>query len=174
MRLARNIGGLRAMTDAVIPGWIKAMKTELELAKESGARYEREQQLRSSVIKNDGPKFWKQLLKELAIAVEASKGLGVGAAMSDLSSNANEQRFQIICTARTNEIAEINYQVGDDKISVRDNGASPIFSLDINKAGTLVVKYSGNAYKEVSAEDAAQKILQPMLSRLLGLSFSAG
>src|ERR1035438_2392274 len=78
------------MTDSIIPDWIKKIKAEEDrkIVREHTAALEAA--LIEKTIQADGPAYWKQLLKELHVAVEGLKLLGIAGSISTIQERDEE------------------------------------------------------------------------------------
>ena len=59
------------MNDALVPNWIKEMESEAELAKAQSEAAAQRQIAATLTVEAEGPEFWRQLHKELAINADA-------------------------------------------------------------------------------------------------------
>jgi hypothetical protein len=76
------------MNDDLIPKWIKQIKDNDE-AQKSEAELNRLRNLTAqAVVQSEGPRFWKQLAKDLEIAANACSKIGITATCNSLGNQA--------------------------------------------------------------------------------------
>src|SRR5271156_2017418 len=109
------------MNDVLVPGWIKELESKAEAAKREREASAHRDIAAALVVNTEGPKFWHQLLRELAINAEALQRINIRGSSSEPSdSQGGEQHCRVqlsllgLFPAQT--YTDLFYTPGDSKI----------------------------------------------------------
>ncbi len=155
------------MTDTVVPKWIRELEVEHNrLSAESRAK-SLDAALTDKIIRADGPTYWRQLQKELYIAVEALERLGITGAVLD-AYNVNEKGVQvkIRLVNRPTRQAYVNLFYNEGESAIRRyptsaDGASQ-YPFDVQDGSIALF----GDMDTLNPESAARFILEPMVKSL--------
>jgi hypothetical protein len=160
------------MNDVLVPGWIKEVKAqeELEKAKENAAA--QRAIAAGLLISSEGPEFWRQLLKELAINTDALPEIGLAGSTSPFGNpEGGEQRCRVNVSkpgafpALT--YTDLFYFKGDSTIRCHTL-EQEVFSFDFailpGNRGVGIVHE--NYVTPVTAEKAAEMIVKRMAKKV--------
>jgi len=165
------------MTESLIPEWIREIKREQEDSAHEAERAHQDSIAATSVIKAKGLAFWKQLAKELKIAVDACESLGIRASLGDIGQDprapirtSNEYGLRIEMAygfPRVSRIyANLFYVDGSSCIRLYlMEQEEEKMDLAVTRSGEIEL-YCGTEL--LNAEQAAEGILKPMTMYVLG------
>ncbi|SRR5581483_1506439 len=156
------------MSSTVTPEWIKKIKDAEELAKAQSDAERQRQLVASLVIGKHGPLFWKQLLKELQITVEALPQIGVRGLLS-ITGDINSEACCQVHITREGLIPSLTYMnlfYSKRNLAVVRchpmQGQSFTLSFVVHGENTVFLVADG-AYAPMDAEQTAQFITEGMV-----------
>ena len=163
---------MSAMTNRLVPGWIKKIKGQQD-SDAATAKFEAKQTaLLSETIEADGPAFWAQLLKQIEITLGSLDIIGLCAQTTPIGGS--EEGHQIIILGGSSLRGQVFTNLfyggpGTRFIGCHPNDAPP-YNLEfcLGVLGLMVLENGGSP---MSAEEAAQHIIEPMVKRLMGQEF---
>jgi hypothetical protein len=155
------------MTDSIVPNWIKEIEASDRLKATAENASALEDVLTEKTIQTDGPTYWKQLQKELHIAVEGLKRIGISGAIS--VAFAVQQKGIQVKLYRTDRPARqdyVNLFYNDGEAGIWRYPATPEgvskFPFDVIH-GNVVLFGDADA---LNPEQAVRFILEPMVKSI--------
>jgi hypothetical protein len=83
------------MNDLLVPPWIKREKAKQNAARLHAESTTQKQLADTLTIKAEGPAFWQQLLRELALNTEALSELNIRGQMASVSRSEYEEAYRV-------------------------------------------------------------------------------
>lgn len=148
------------MTDSLIPDWIKNTRDQNELSAAADRQERQEMLLARKTIQADGLDFWKQLCKELKIAVDSLTEIHVRAILSDVPGGL-QIRMNTEGLMPRQTYTNLSFNGSEIHFHTMEDDS---FSWSLCVSGERVMLNADGSL--VSGESAAQSILQPMLNRI--------
>jgi len=148
------------MTDSLVPDWIQNTRDRNEAMSAQARREHQEALLATKIIQADGAEFWKQLRKDLEIAIHSLHLIGVRAVLSDVPGglqirmNTESTMPRLTYTNLSYNGTAIHFHTMEDESS----------SWRLCVASEKVVLNADG--RLLSGESAALAILEPILNRI--------
>lgn len=160
------------MTDSLVPDWIRKIQHEQDQAASKKEADADRVLLLAKTIQADGPLFWRVLLKELQITVDALPKIGVCGNLT--SANAHEGEAYRISVSVKSALAaqaytDLFYGGGDSKsIFCRSSEEDSLgFNLQFCLHRDQLMVQNEAADRPMLAEQAAKFVVEPMVRQLL-------
>jgi hypothetical protein len=161
------------MVDLLIPNWIKEVKSELDERERQRNVRLLESALLQKTIMVDGPKFWRDLLKELLVTVDALSNLALCGALTEIPGDPPHYEVAVASGGRRT-FTNVFFGDGQDapvtRIRCHPSDASAFdlkFALHRDSVfGSIELRAIGRDLRLISAERAAQEIVEPMAKRV--------
>jgi hypothetical protein len=155
------------MTDSIVPNWIKELEASDLLKATADNASALDSALMDKTIQADGPAYWKQLQKELHIAVEGLKRIGISGAISDAFAVQRKGiQVKIYRTEQPSRQGFFNLFYNDGEVGIWRYPATPEgvskFPFDVIN-GSVVLFGDGDA---LNPERAARLILEPIVKSI--------
>jgi hypothetical protein len=160
------------MNDALVPNWIKEMESEAELAKAQSEAAAQRQIAATLTVEAEGPEFWRQLHKELAINADALPKIGIRGTTSAFSyAQGAEQHLRIDVALAglfpNMTYTDLFYMPGSTEIrchTLEGEVFSFAFCVLPNNKGIGVIPE--NHMTPINAEKMAEMIVKRMVNRV--------
>jgi hypothetical protein len=160
------------MNDALVPEWIKEMESQAELAKAQSEASAQRQIAASLTVGAEGPEFWRQLHKELAINANALPKIGIRGSTSAFSYAQGEEQHVRVQVALMGLLpnmtyTDLFYMPGSTEIrchTLEGEVFSFAFCVLTNNKGIGVIPE--NHMTPINAEKMAELIVKRMVSRM--------
>jgi hypothetical protein len=156
------------MADQILPAWMMELKARKELEQAQATANIQKKLAAQKSIEVGAPGFFKQLIKELYIAVNGCETLALrGLLITNKKDRNEEQRWSISISAlppvARQACTDLFYATGDLSIRCLPSPGEP-FNLEFvaDDSGTVFV-ISKLHPRPLNPEKAAQSLLEPML-----------
>lgn len=160
------------MNDSIKPKWVKNRESQAILIEaKREARTEREKAALKK-IEATGPEFWRQLLIELRVNVDALGGLG---ASGKVDSHFDENTHEEICRVDVVKKGPIIgmtyvglfYKPGDIKIrSLAKEGEGVTYTLCVSRGCDDLRVVSSDGVEPLTAKEMAETIVEELFERV--------
>jgi len=155
------------MNDSITPDWIKEIEAAEAVHTAAARATVAEDSLRAKTIQADGPAYWRLLQKELYIAVEGLKRVGITGVIEDafaVKEKGIQVRIQRTDRPSKQAFVKLFYTDGDPGIQRYPATAEGVSALlfDVHN-DTMALYGDGDA---LTPEAAARFILEPMVKNV--------
>ena len=155
------------MNYVLIPEWIKKIKAKDDAERSAAEIAKQKAEIASLRIKQDGPEFWRQLLKELAINAESLSEIGLQGSLSKSADSESEEHCRVHVAMGTivrQAYTDLVYKSGSPTIhcrTVESEVERLYFTIDSTSPALTLLPEGGSSHMD--PERAAQYIVERLV-----------
>ena len=168
-RISGILGQELTMEDALTPEWIRNRKAQTAVLRTTTEAAEQSKAVTQLRIEAEGPEFYRQVLLEIKLNLDALPDIGARGTLSTFGSPRGEQRCRIdVARAGSPSVTytDMAYAAGDSKIRTWTlEGDARVYSLCVGPKGIRLM--ADDEFVQKTAREVAESLIEAMVDRVI-------